>query len=726
MEFEELIIDDELENETAGRPAEEAAAKEASVETETPEETAVEETEADEIVAEKAEAEKTTAEDTAEVIEELDLEDRPAEMVMAEDDHTKAQSAENEAAEAIEELDLKDRPAETDVAEDGHTKEQSAENEAAEAIEELDLKDQPAETDATEEEHTKGQSADNEAAEAIEELDLEDGPSETDAAKEDQTKELSAENETSEVIEELALGEQPAETAPAEKTAEDTSAAGQAEQITENGSGIVRPVLLGLFFAVLLAAAYIYGVDYYGTHFLPNTLISGVDVGELTAEEAKEKLATAYDDSVFRFTGRDGTEEELDISEASPERDYEGIGGILSAQDRKGWIFSRKPVKESELPYRGTFDTAGLERALDRSVLLDPEQSVHPEDAYMTFDEGEGHYVIIPEVPGTTVDRQIVVPVMEKILRQGGNSLDLEEIGSYISPEILSDNEELNRRTNTLNTLQDLHAGVDMGADVQETLSGEQLLELISEDGAVEAYVTGLRDRYDTYNTEEKRLFETQDGNYKLISAAWGWRMDEEKTLEAMRAMVDQAAVKIGLGPLPEAGEESGNAAETPAADVTEEGEVPNPYMIEAVWKNKAVVHHRRLDYGSMYAEVDLTHQTVYVIRDGEVIFTSPCVSGRMTKGRMTPEGFYDIKLKQTNKVLTGYKPDGSVDYRSPVSYWMPFNGGIGFHDATWRGSFGGTIYVYSGSHGCINLPFSRAKELYDIVYKGMPVIVYY
>ena len=643
MEFEELIIDDELENETAGKSAQEAAAEEASAEAASPEETAAEET-------------------------------------------------------AVEEA----APEETAVGETG------AEEAAAEIAEA---------------EETKAEDADD----AIEELDLEAQTAEATAAEETPAEEEPAENETAEVIEELDLEEQPAESAPEKETTADIPAAGPDEQIMEGGSGIVRPVLLGLFFVVLLAAAYIYGVDYYGTHFLPNTMIAGVDVGELTAEEAKEKLATAYDDSVFRFTGRDGTEEELDISEASPERDYEGIGGILSAQDRKGWIFSRKPVKENELPYQGTFDAAGLERALDRSVLLDPEQSVHPEDAYMTFDEEEGHYVIIPEVPGTTVDRQAVVPVMEKILRQGGNSLDLEEIGSYISPEILSDNEELNRQTNTLNTLQDLHAGVDMGADVKETLSGEQLLELIREDGAVEAYVTGLRDRYDTYNTEEKRLFETQDGNYKLISAAWGWRMDEEKTLEAMHAMVDRAAGEIGLGPIPEAGEESGTAAETPAAAGTEEeGEVPNPYMVEAVWKNKAVVHHRRLDYGSMYAEVDLTHQTVYVIRDGEVIFTSPCVSGRMTKGRMTPDGFYDIKLKQTNKVLTGYKPDGSVDYRSPVSYWMPFNGGIGFHDATWRGSFGGTIYVYSGSHGCINLPFARAKELYDIVYKGMPVIVYY
>ena len=44
----------------------------------------------------------------------------------------------------------------------------------------------------------------------------------------------------------------------------------------------------------------------------------------------------------------------------------------------------------------------------------------------------------------------------------------------------------------------------------------------------------------------------------------------------------------------------------------------------------------------------------------------------------------------------------------------MPFNGGIGFHDASWRSKFGGTIYQYSGSHGCINLPVDKAKLLYE------------
>ena len=55
----------------------------------------------------------------------------------------------------------------------------------------------------------------------------------------------------------------------------------------------------------------------------------------------------------------------------------------------------------------------------------------------------------------------------------------------------------------------------------------------------------------------------------------------------------------------------------------------------------------------------------------------------------------------------------------------MPFNGGIGLHDANWRSKFGGTIYQNSGSHGCVNLPPDKAAALYDLVYTGIPVICY-
>ena len=55
----------------------------------------------------------------------------------------------------------------------------------------------------------------------------------------------------------------------------------------------------------------------------------------------------------------------------------------------------------------------------------------------------------------------------------------------------------------------------------------------------------------------------------------------------------------------------------------------------------------------------------------------------------------------------------------------MPFNGGIGMHDAKWRSSFGGTLYKTGGSHGCINLPHSVAKKIYENISAGMPVLCY-
>ena len=54
-----------------------------------------------------------------------------------------------------------------------------------------------------------------------------------------------------------------------------------------------------------------------------------------------------------------------------------------------------------------------------------------------------------------------------------------------------------------------------------------------------------------------------------------------------------------------------------------------------------------------------------------------------------------------------------------------PFNGGIGFHDATWQDYFGGDRYTYAGSHGCINMPYEKAKTLYNNISTGYYVVVY-
>lgn len=120
------------------------------------------------------------------------------------------------------------------------------------------------------------------------------------------------------------------------------------------------------------------------------------------------------------------------------------------------------------------------------------------------------------------------------------------------------------------------------------------------------------------------------------------------------------------------------------------------------------------------YVDVNLTTQTMTYFVNGLPVLSSPCVTGNVSAGNGTPAGFFRIYNLVPGKYLTG--PTWNVW----VNYWMPFNGSIGLHDASWRGSFGGSIYQTNGSHGCVNLPSNVAATLYSMIGIGTQVVVHY
>ena len=121
------------------------------------------------------------------------------------------------------------------------------------------------------------------------------------------------------------------------------------------------------------------------------------------------------------------------------------------------------------------------------------------------------------------------------------------------------------------------------------------------------------------------------------------------------------------------------------------------------------------------YVEVDISEQKMkYFNKDNKKIFSSSVVTGLATDPeRATVMGCYKIYLKQLNRDLVG------ANYTSHVDYWMPFYKGYGLHDADWRSSFGGDIYKYAGSHGCVNLPDPIAKKLYQKSKVGTKVLIH-
>ena len=131
---------------------------------------------------------------------------------------------------------------------------------------------------------------------------------------------------------------------------------------------------------------------------------------------------------------------------------------------------------------------------------------------------------------------------------------------------------------------------------------------------------------------------------------------------------------------------------------------------------------------GNIYTQivVSLRAQMMYVYEDNELILSTPITSGR--RDFETIRGKFQIYTKQRDKLMKSPFPD--EDYELWVDYWLPFSGAYGIHDACnskdcWRTRFGGTSYVYNGSHGCINTPYNAVKFIYGWSRVGTTVYIY-
>ena len=138
-------------------------------------------------------------------------------------------------------------------------------------------------------------------------------------------------------------------------------------------------------------------------------------------------------------------------------------------------------------------------------------------------------------------------------------------------------------------------------------------------------------------------------------------------------------------------------------------------------WKQEGnEVDDNNVEIFRSYVEIDLRNQHLFLYTNSKLVGDWDIVSGTYTsRDRRTPAGIYRLTYKERNAVLRG------IGYESPVKYWMTFNRGIGMHDASWRNKFGGRIYKYNGSHGCINMPLDGAKAVYNAINSSYAIICY-
>ena len=446
---------------------------------------------------------------------------------------------------------------------------------------------------------------------------------------------------------------------------------------------------------VLIITAIVIAV-YSSGHFARGTKVNGIDVSGMSVKQLQKRIGEysinvkerkidekSRDESFFEETIK-GRDIGLAVGDAQPLYD------ILKDQ---GFIkFFAGDKKDYEISHTLSYDKDLLAKevsALKGASATDGTEAVSASIAEYT--EGKG-YEIVSEQQGDILDEQATCEAIEKAVASLKESVDLSREKAYKKPEFTSESDVLKDAVETLNRYVSTEITYKFGDDTV-VLDGTRINKWIKikkdntvklRRNKVEKFVQELHRKYDTVFTNRK--FKTAYGDTVTVYGGdYGWWMNTVKETDKLVKLIQKGAVK----------------ERTPE------------------YRQTAVSYGDK-DYGDTYAEVDLSGQHVFVVKDGKVVFDTACVTGNESQGHATPAGTYGITYKQRNATLRG------ENYETPVSYWMPFNGGIGFHDAYWRSRFGGTLYRTGGSHGCVNLPPSSAKKIYSLVEQGTPVICYH
>ena len=457
---------------------------------------------------------------------------------------------------------------------------------------------------------------------------------------------------------------------------------------------------------VLVAAGCAYaGVSYYYTnHFFEGTTINGINSSNKTAYEVEQEIASKMADYSIEIKARD--QEAQTITGSDIDYHYISSGEILNL------LKEQKPYEWVKGFFEKTTYTAKEETAFDKTKLenevkslncAQKENQVAPENAYVSFNNYE--FTIVPETAGSELKVKEAYQMISEAISSDDAEVDLgSNPDAYVTADITSDSADLQATVDAYNnfakasityTFGDETVTLD-GNTIKDWLQFDEKGQLIQDDASFKQhivdYVAQLAAAHDTVGTE--RQFQTTSGRtVSVYGSAYGWKIDQDGEV----------------------------------AQLTQEIQSGTQTTREPVYSMRANSYGVN-DLGNTYIEVDLTEQYMWYYQDGNVIFESDIVSGLASDPeRKTAPGIFTLYYKKSPDVLRGTKKaDGTYSYEQPVTYWMPFNGGIGFHDADWQPYFGGDRYLTGGSHGCINMPPDKAGELYNIIQYNVPIICFY
>ena len=457
----------------------------------------------------------------------------------------------------------------------------------------------------------------------------------------------------------------------------------------------IEGIILGVMFLAYVVLAF-----FFGSHYMFHTTINGKDYSLKSVNAVAADMEQQVKGYTLTLEESDGDSEVIKGSDISLEYvPTDELKELADKQNNMLWITSLWKGPEFETKVTVQYDEEALEEKIENLACMDPDNQVKSKNAKPEFKDTE--FVITEEIIGTQIKEDVFLKAVKNAITSFEYTLNLSEAECYKLPKYVSTSEKVIKACEKMNSylgaeiVLDFHPNEEVidASVISQWISVDSKMKVKFSDEKMKEYLSELGKKYDTWGKDRK--FTAASGNEVTVSGgAYGWLLNEAEEYEQLKKDI-ASGKKIEREPI--------------------------------FYSYGKAVEHTETDWGDTYAEVDLTNQRMYFIKNGEVVLKSDVVTGNPNRGNGTPQGIYSLTYKTRDAVLRGERDEnGEPEYETPVAYWMPFNYGIGFHDATWQSSFGGSRYKTHGSHGCVNMPKDKAAKLYELIPEKCPVICHY
>ncbi len=540
------------------------------------------------------------------------------------------------------------------------------------------------------------------------EREMKEKLAELNSEKESEQKEAESSEENKEEVEEKAVEENEEKTD--ESTTEEDSSEEEKDDINnkeyqeeyeyekEERKGRFKNFIKKFFkyLGIAVVVVYVLGCVVFYNRFFVNTKVNGMNVGFMTPAKVDELAKDRVNGYKIIIEGRNNVKDELSGKDVDMRYIEDGSAKkVKKEQGFLGWPLAlfNDEVIDGKLSVE--IDENKLKDKVKDFNIFKKEHVKAPVSAYPRYDEKKKDLVVDKgDLGSTPIESKVVDFVSDSVKSEALNAKYPNSV--YKPQKNKADDPRIKRAIAEMKKYTGMKVVYDFGYE-KYTLDGKEISKMFDVDSEndykvkfnkekVRDFVRSLSRKYSTYGDTRVIPSASTGGNLKVSGGVYGWLIDRDGETDELVKIIQNGKDVENRKPL---------------------------YKQTAMSRDKN-------DLGNEFIEIDLSKQYMWFVRDGKAIVETPIVSGNPNQGDATPPGIYPITYKTRNAVLRG------PGYASPVSYWIPFNGNIGIHDASWQPIYGGNRYLYAGSHGCINTPYSKVAEIYKLSKEGMPVVVHY